>query len=86
MRRGSANVGAITQDPRYTNWAGPIAMAVGTAVSIWLFANQPPKLIGVIPTDHPAFGDITFEVGFVISVVLYAILRPLLKPSVAAQK
>jgi NCS1 nucleoside transporter family len=86
MRRGSANVGAITQDTRYTNWAGPIAMAVGTAVSIWLFANQPPKLIGVIPTDHPAFGDITFEVGFVISLVLYAILRPLLKPSVAAQK
>jgi hypothetical protein len=60
-------------------------MAVGSAVSIWLFANQPPKYTGVIPTDHPAFGDITFEAGFVIAFVLYLVLRPILKPSVAAE-
>ena len=84
FRRGSRNTGAIAQDTKYTNWAGPIAMAIGSAVSIWLFANQPPKFIGVIPTDHPAFGDITFEAGFVISFVLYLILHSVLKPSTPA--
>jgi len=76
---------AITQDKSYTNWAGPIAMAVGSAVSIWLFANQPPKYTGLIPTNHPAFGDITFEAGFVIAFVLYLVLRPILKPSIPAE-
>ncbi len=84
FRRGSSNIGAIAADKRYTNWAGPIAFAVATAVSIWLFANQPPKLVGVIPTDHPAFGDITFEVGFVLAAVLYLLLRLVLKPSTPA--
>jgi NCS1 nucleoside transporter family len=85
FRRGTSNIVAIAQDKSFTNWAGPIAMAVGSAVSIWLFANQPPKYTGVIPTDHPAFGDITFEAGFVIAFVLYLVLRPILKPSVAAE-
>jgi hypothetical protein len=59
-------------------------MAVGSAVSIWLFANQPPKYTGLIPTNHPAFGDITFEAGFVLAFVLYLVLRPIFAPSVAA--
>jgi NCS1 nucleoside transporter family len=84
FRRGSSNIVAITQDKSYTNWAGPIAMAVGSAISIWLFANQPPKYTGLIPTDHPAFGDITFEAGFVIAFVLYLVLHPILKPSTEA--
>jgi NCS1 nucleoside transporter family len=81
FRRGSRNLGAIATDTTYKNWAGPIAMAVGTAVSIWLFANQPPKLVGVIPTDHPAFGDITFEVGFVLAGLVYIVLYKLIPPS-----
>jgi NCS1 family nucleobase:cation symporter-1 len=48
-------------------------MAVGMAVSIWLFSNQ-SKYVGVVPSAHPKFGDLTFEVGFVISAVLYAVL------------
>jgi len=28
----------------------------------------------VVPKAHPKFGDLTFEVGFVISAVLYAVL------------
>jgi NCS1 nucleoside transporter family len=84
FRRGSTNIAAIAQDRKYTNWAGPIAMAIGSAVSIWLFANQPPKLVGVIPTDHPAFGDFTFEAGFVIAAVLYLVLHPILAPSTPA--
>jgi NCS1 nucleoside transporter family len=68
------------------NWAGPIAMAAATALSIWLFANQPPRYIGIIPTDHPKFGDLTFEVGFVIAAVLYAALFPLLRQRVPARE
>lgn len=64
-------------DRRYRNWAGPIAMLVAAVVSIWLFSNQ-QFYKGPIPTSYPAIGDLTFEVGFVIAAVLYAILMPLL--------
>jgi NCS1 nucleoside transporter family len=60
------------------NWAGPIAMGIATAVSIWLFANQ-VKYIGIVPTHHPKFGDLTFEVGFVLAAILYAVLFPIFK-------
>jgi NCS1 family nucleobase:cation symporter-1 len=66
-------------DRRYVNLAGPIAMLVAMVVSIWLFSNQ-TKYIGPIPTDHPGVGDITFEVGFGIAVVLYAVLYAVLRP------
>lgn len=81
FRRGTADMAAIAQDTKYQNWAGPIAMAIGTGVSIWLFANQYPKYVGLIPTNHPAFGDVTFEAGFLISGVLYLVLHAVLKPS-----
>jgi hypothetical protein len=29
--------------------------------------------VGVIPKHHPSVGDLTFEVGFLLSAVLYAI-------------
>jgi NCS1 nucleoside transporter family len=61
------------------NWAGPIAMGVATALSIWLFANQPPKYVGYFPTHHPKLGDLTFEVGFVVSAILYSVLFPIFK-------
>jgi NCS1 nucleoside transporter family len=61
------------------NWAGPIAMAVGAGISIWLFANQYPRYIAPVPTHHPAFGDLTFEVGFVIAAILYTVLFPIFK-------
>jgi cytosine/uracil/thiamine/allantoin permease len=57
-------------DKRHTNWAGPVAMAVGMGLSIWLFSNQ-SEYVGLVPTHVPAFGDITFEVGFVITAVVY---------------
>jgi nucleobase:cation symporter-1, NCS1 family len=60
-------------DRRHNPIAGFLAMAVGMAVSIWLFSNQ-SKYVGVVPKAHPKFGDLTFEVGFVISAVLYAVL------------
>jgi NCS1 family nucleobase:cation symporter-1 len=57
-------------DTRHTNWAGPVAMAVGMGLSIWLFSNQ-TEYVGVVPKHYPSVGDLTFEVGFVITAVIY---------------
>jgi NCS1 family nucleobase:cation symporter-1 len=54
-------------------------MGVATAISIWLFANQYPKYVAPIPTHHPALSDLTFEVGFVMAAILYALLFPIFK-------
>jgi NCS1 nucleoside transporter family len=72
LRRGT-DIAAVALDKTYTNWAGPIAMAVGIVVSVWLFSNQ-TKYIGLVPNAHGAFGDITFLVGFVVAGGLYAVL------------
>jgi NCS1 family nucleobase:cation symporter-1 len=53
-----------------TNWAGPVAMLVGMGVSIGLFSNQ-TEYIGPVPTHIPSVGDLTFEVGFVITALVY---------------
>jgi NCS1 family nucleobase:cation symporter-1 len=55
---------------KHNPWGGAVAMLVAMVVSIWLFSNQ-TKYVGVVPKDHPKFGDLTFEVGFVIAAVLY---------------
>jgi hypothetical protein len=39
-------------------------------LSIWLFSNQ-TEYVGVVPSHVPAVGDLTFEVGFVITAVIY---------------
>jgi NCS1 family nucleobase:cation symporter-1 len=72
LRRGH-RVGGFLFDRRHNPIAGFVAMAVGMVISIWLFSNQ-TKYVGVVPKAHPKFGDLTFEVGFVISAVLYAVL------------
>ena len=54
----------------YTNWAGPVAMIVGVALSVWLFSNQ-TEYVGVVPSHVPSVGDITFEVGFVLTAIVY---------------
>ncbi|HVS68886.1 MAG TPA: cytosine permease [Mycobacteriales bacterium] len=64
----------VLYDHRYANWAGPVAMAVGMGVSIGLFSNQPPRFVAYFPTHHPGLGDLTFEVGFVLSAVVYYLL------------
>jgi nucleobase:cation symporter-1, NCS1 family len=55
---------------RRTNWAGPVAMAVGAGISIWLFSNQ-TKYLGLVPRHVPAFGDLTLEAGFLITAAIY---------------
>jgi NCS1 family nucleobase:cation symporter-1 len=64
----------VTADRRYRNWAGFIAMLVAGVISVWLFSNQ-AKYVGMVPTALPVIGDLTFEVGFVLAVVLYAVLH-----------
>jgi NCS1 family nucleobase:cation symporter-1 len=72
LRRGRPTA-ADAQDRSFRNWAGPFAMLVGGAVSIWLFSNQ-TKYVGLIPEHHPAVGDLTAEVGFVLSALIYVVL------------
>jgi NCS1 family nucleobase:cation symporter-1 len=69
-RQDPAEIERLLFDRKYTNWAGPVAMAVGTGVSIWLFSNQ-TKYVGVVPSHFGAAGDLTFEAGFVLTAVIY---------------
>jgi nucleobase:cation symporter-1, NCS1 family len=61
-------------DKKHANWAGPVAMAVGAGVSIWLFANQ-TEYVGLVPKHVGSAGDLTFEVGFVLTAVIYLTWR-----------
>ena len=71
LRRGK-RVDGYLFDRKHNPWGGVVAMVVATGLSIWLFANQ-TEYVGVVPKAHPAFGDITFEVGFVLAAVLYVV-------------
>jgi nucleobase:cation symporter-1, NCS1 family len=68
IRRGP--VDQLLFDRKHTNWAGPVAMLVGMGVSISLFSNQ-SEYTGVVPNHFPAVGDLTFEVGFVLTALIY---------------
>jgi NCS1 nucleoside transporter family len=63
----------VLYDRRRRNWAGAVAMLVGMGISIWLFSDQ-TKYVGVVPKHHPSVGDVTFEVGFLITAAVYALL------------
>ena len=69
LRRGN-RVAGLLFDRRHNPWAGVAAMAISMGLSIWLFANQ-SDYTGVIPKKWPSFGDLTFEVGFVLAALLY---------------
>jgi NCS1 family nucleobase:cation symporter-1 len=69
--RRREQVGALLFNRHHRALAGVVAMAVGMAVSIPLFSNQ-TEYVGPIPKHHPAVGDLTFEVGFLISALVYA--------------
>jgi purine-cytosine permease-like protein len=79
LRRGK-NVAGFLFDRKHNPWAGFLAMAISIGLSIWLFANQ-TDYTGVVPKHHPAFGDLTFEVGFVLAALLYALFFKLLGES-----
>src|SRR5215467_14657312 len=71
LRRGK-RVDGLLFDRKHNPWAGFAAMAIATAVSIYFFANQ-VKYVGVVPKHVSAFGDIAFEVGFVLAALLYTV-------------
>lgn len=81
LRRGT-DIRQIVVDEtnKYTNWAGPIAFIVGTALSIFLFCNQ-VFFHGAVVTAFPVIGDLTAPVGFLIAGGLYALLFRLTKPA-----
>jgi NCS1 family nucleobase:cation symporter-1 len=70
------NIATLLYDEKHTSWSGPAAMLLGMAVSIPLFCNQ-TEYVGWVPKHHPGVGDLTFEVGFVVAALVYAILYPL---------
>ncbi len=69
LRRGE-RVERYLFDHRHNPWSGFAAMAIGMVVSIYLFSNQ-VKYVGPVPAHVKAFGDVTFEVGFVLTALLY---------------
>jgi nucleobase:cation symporter-1, NCS1 family len=73
LRRGRP-VEQFLYDKRYANWAGPIAMLTGMLVSILLFSNQ-TRFVGYVARQSSSFGDIAFEVGFVVAGAVYFGLR-----------
>ena len=72
LRRGQRpeQLQPLLFDKRYENWAGPVAMLAGIVVSIVFFSNQ-TEYVGIVPKHVPDVGDLTFEVGFVLSAVIY---------------
>jgi nucleobase:cation symporter-1, NCS1 family len=72
LRRGH-RVDGFLFDTTHNPFAGWIAMAVGAILSIWLFSNQ-TDYVGPIAKAHPGLGDLTFEVGFLVAGLLYAVL------------
>ena len=72
LRRGQAGLAGLLYDRRHNPWGGAAAMALGMALSIVLFSNQ-TEFHGVVVRAHPGIGDITFEVGFVVAVLAYAL-------------
>jgi NCS1 family nucleobase:cation symporter-1 len=72
LRRGK-RVDGYLYDKKHNPISGVIAMAVGMALSIWLFSNQ-SDYVGLVPKHWASFGDIAFEAGFVISALIYAVL------------
>lgn len=72
LLRRRSQVDGFLFDRKHNPWGGVVAMAVAGALSIWLFSNQ-VKYTGPVAKAHPALGDITFEVGFVLAAALYAL-------------
>jgi nucleobase:cation symporter-1, NCS1 family len=72
LLRRNLRVDGFLFDRKHTPWAGAAAMAIGMAVSIVLFSDQ-TEYVGVIVKAHPKIGDLTFEVGFLLSAILYAV-------------
>jgi purine-cytosine permease-like protein len=74
LRRGRYREASFF-NPRHQPWKGVTAMLAGIAAS-FPFWNQ-TLFVGVVPSNAPQFGDISFVVCFVVAAVVYVALRPL---------
>ncbi len=72
LLRRRKRVDGLLFDRKHNPWAGFAAMLIATIVSIYFFANQ-TRYVGVVPKHDPSFGDLAFEVGFLLSAALYAL-------------
>jgi NCS1 family nucleobase:cation symporter-1 len=70
LLRRSQRVDGFLFDRKHNPWAGALAMLIGMGISIPLFSNQ-TEFVGVIAKHNPSIGDLTFEVGFVLSALFY---------------
>src|SRR5258708_17335474 len=70
----------------YNRWQGVVAMGVGLVVSVYFFANVFGLYVGPVPNANPAFGDITFIVGFLLSGALYYVFNLNLRKDTAANR
>jgi NCS1 nucleoside transporter family len=71
IRKGDYGDESMFYDSKYQRWQGVTAMAIGLAVSVFLFANVYSIYTGKIAEANPQIGDITFLVGFALTAVLY---------------
>src|SRR6266853_907438 len=84
LRKGDYGDESIFYDTHYQRWQGFAAMAIGLAVSVYLFGNVYGVWVGPIPTGNPGIGDITFFVGFALTAVLYYVFQMVGRTSTAA--
>ena len=83
LRRGTRIAHLVTEQRRYSNIAGPIALIVGMVVSIALFSNQ-AIYVGLVAQVAPAIGDLTAIVGFLVAGGTYLLLFVALKPELGS--
>jgi purine-cytosine permease-like protein len=84
LRRGK-RVDGFLFDRKHNPWGGFAAMAIAIAVSIYFFANQ-EEYVGLVPKHVAGFGDIAFEVGFVLAAVLYLVFFRFQKDSTKEER
>jgi nucleobase:cation symporter-1, NCS1 family len=75
MRRGDYGDESLFYDTKHQRWQGVVAMAVGVAVSVFLFGNVFGVYVGPIANNVPQIGDITFLVTFALTGVLYYVFN-----------
>lgn len=75
LRKGDYGDESLFFNTAYQRWQGVAAMAIGLAVSVYLFGNVYGVWVGPIPTANPGIGDITFFVGFALTAVLYYVFQ-----------
>ena len=74
LRRGRYREASFF-DVGHRPWKGVAAMLAGIVAS-FPFWNQ-TLFVGVVPSNAPMFGDISFVVGSVVATAVYLALRPL---------